>query len=150
MIRTTRARENRNRDYFDPRRGDPSGLYVQLLRPWMHEANSRGDAEWSVIQHPFDWYRQEIWIHNAMAVCADETNAHRHAEVLISSVPLGLRELPYMRGHHYHFRVSLADDSFGHRVAHNGRIPVTAGAVKAFVELALDDQGSFTPCSITP
>ena len=50
MIRTTRARENRNRHYFDPLRGDSPELYIQLLRPWMREANDRGAAEWTASQ----------------------------------------------------------------------------------------------------
>ena len=44
-IRTGRAAENRNRYYFDHRRGADRGLFIQLKRPWM-------DESWRIVQ---DW-----------------------------------------------------------------------------------------------
>ena len=49
-ITVVRRFNNPNRYYFDPRRGSESGLYIQLLRPWMIEENKRGTADWQVIQ----------------------------------------------------------------------------------------------------
>ena len=49
-ITVVRRFNNPNRYYFDPRRGSESGLYIQLLRPWMIEENKGGTADWQVIQ----------------------------------------------------------------------------------------------------
>ena len=45
-IRTGRAAENRNRFYFDHKRGSKRGAFIQLRRPWMDRA-----AGWDVLQH---------------------------------------------------------------------------------------------------
>lgn len=50
MIRTTRARENRNRFYFDPKRGADPRVYIQLLRPWMVEQNVTGNHDWQIFR----------------------------------------------------------------------------------------------------
>ena len=46
-IRTARAAENRNRFYFDHKRGSERGEFIQLKRPWM-------GTDWRVLQN-FDW-----------------------------------------------------------------------------------------------
>ena len=43
-IRTARAAENRNRFYFDHKRGAERGAFIQLKRPWM-------DDDWQVRQY---------------------------------------------------------------------------------------------------
>ena len=43
-IRQGRAQENRNRFYFDHKRGSERGAFIQLKRPWMGE-------DWRVLQH---------------------------------------------------------------------------------------------------
>lgn len=50
-IRTARAAENRNRWYFDRKRGAPRGLYIQLRRPWMNEAAADygDDPGWEIV-----------------------------------------------------------------------------------------------------
>ena len=46
-IRTGRAAENRNRFYFDHKRGAERGAFIQLKRPWM-------GTDWRVLQDR-DW-----------------------------------------------------------------------------------------------
>ena len=46
-IRQGRAQENRNRFYFDHKRGSERGAFIQLKRPWM-------GADWRVLQDR-DW-----------------------------------------------------------------------------------------------
>ena len=55
-IRTARAAENRNRYYFDHKRGAERGAFIQLKRPWMGE-------DWQVRRQVWQ-HTDEIWVFN--------------------------------------------------------------------------------------
>ena len=61
-IRTARAAENRNRFYFDHKRGSDRGAFIQLKRPWM-------GAEWRVLQES-DW---DAFACDTAANCSKQT-----------------------------------------------------------------------------
>ena len=52
-VALVRAANNRNRRYFDARQGSQQGAYIQLLRPWMKQANSDASAAWHVMQYQY-------------------------------------------------------------------------------------------------
>ena len=56
-IRTARAAENRNRYYFDHKRGAERGAFIQLKRPWMGE-------DWQVLRQTSPENTDEIWVFN--------------------------------------------------------------------------------------
>lgn len=82
MIRTTRAQENRNRHYFDPKHGGKPGLFIQLLRPWMREENASGAANWRVIRRSSVEY--DFIILNASAECRGEATAAGCIEMIVT------------------------------------------------------------------
>ena len=154
---------NRNRHYFDPRRGDPQGLYIQLLRPWMRDANASGAAEWTVThsRESYRWALHDIWIHNAHSSVNCPTAPFErllwHVRVVITHFARsggGIVNRGNRVGYHYSV-YSGGDDvlSANYLLVENdqrgGGSPVSAHEVKAVVERTLDDQGSFPPCSIT-
>ena len=62
-IRTGRAAENRNRFYFDHKRGSERGAFIQLKRPWM------GD-DWQVRQHVHG-HGAKVWISGGFGLTID-------------------------------------------------------------------------------
>ena len=147
MIRTTRARENRNRHYFDPLRGDDPTVYIQLLRPWMRSANERGSANWTVSQSrsTAGWQYQFFTIHNAMADCSG-FGAHHSVRITLHHFPSRSR---VNCGDYVYAAERLGDVPNSDEIATELDCPTTPSKIKADVERILDDQSTFPPCAIT-
>ena len=93
-IRTARAAENRNRYYFDHKRGAERGAFIQLKRPWMDEAALFGDGgRWEIRQQnqdgqgsplfQFHWSENDLYGYlfrfNLQLVFVDGYTAARYA-----------------------------------------------------------------------
>ncbi len=110
MIRTTRLTDNPNRYYLDRRTGLDG--YIQLLRPWMDDANRRGVAKWTVRRYEDYYYSSDG--PSASIVITDDMvadpmcrpGAYVRIERGVSATKWGSTDSGYVDGYQY-FDVSV-------------------------------------------
>lgn len=112
LVGVVRRFNNSNRYYFDPRRGSPPGLHIQLLRPWMQEENSSSAANWRVSKR--GGVEDGFLILDARDECRGEGAATGCKEIIVSFdegellwFENGRTELGYQR-----LRIVYNDSSF--------------------------------------
>ena len=133
-IRTARAQENRNRFYFDHKRGATRGAFIQLKRPWM------GD-DWHV-RHTYDIHDETNTRETTLAIyniqCGLDSWCVR-VDLVDDPVPSSL-----VQGYEAGFqRVTLTtrEDAVVWRISAQPSTSISWIDVRRFVECGIDDYG---------
>lgn len=109
-VALVRGENNLNRFYFDPKQGSTPGLYVQLLRDWMKDADGR--PRWKVAR----------WVHRGRVLSGHATSLTHRVVIADLTDPARFSEVSLI-GAHYDstiradFSPPLVGGSF------NGQVP---------------------------